>query len=74
MNYTEIIHFYGQHACGKPAFLYRTDKLVRGQSMASEHALTLDGQAIDPGAACICGACGRAFHPWIVRGAEHEIS
>lgn len=73
MTYTEIIHKYGQHACGKPAFLVRKDKLMRGEPLSSLHALTLEGEAIEPGSACVCGSCGYAMHPWLVAGADREI-
>jgi hypothetical protein len=73
MTYTEILHKYGQHACGQPAFLYRKDKLHRHAPMAAEHALTLTGKEIEANSACVCGTCGYALHPWLVTGADREI-
>lgn len=73
MTYTEILHHYGQHACGQPAFLVRKDRLVRGTLMRAADALTLTGKEIADGEPCICGSCGRALHPWIVTGADREI-
>lgn len=73
MTYTEIIHKYGQHACGKPAFLYQKDKLARHAEMVSKYALTLEGKEIEPMSACICGGCGYAMHPWLVTGEDREI-
>jgi len=73
MTYTEILHHYGQHACGQPAFLYRKDMLTRGAPMVAAHALTLTGKGIEDGSACVCGTCGYALHPWLVTGQDREI-
>lgn len=73
MTYTEIIHKYGQHACGKPAFLYQKDKLSRGALMLATYAKTLTGKDIEDGSACVCGSCGYVMHPWLVMGKDREI-
>lgn len=73
MTYTEILHHYGQHACGQPAFLYRKDKLVRGSPLTAQYAMTLTGKDIEPGSACVCGSCGYSLHPWLVTGKDREI-
>lgn len=73
MLYTEIIHKYGQHACGKPAFLYQKDRLQRGAPMLAVYARTLTGKDIEDGTACVCGSCGRTLHPWLVTGEDREM-
>lgn len=74
MTYVEIIHKYGQHACGKPAFLYRKDMIQRGAGILKAYALGVDGQALVDDVACVCGSCGYGLHPWMVLGEEVEIS
>lgn len=73
MLYTEIIHKYGQHACGKPAFLYQNDKLARHAVRQSKYARHLDGAPIGEYSACVCDSCGYVLEPWLVTGEDREI-